>query len=274
MKVLVTGTTGYIGSAIAENLTAQGHTVVGIARSEGAATTLRAKGYEVVHGDITSPESIATAARTADAVIHTASTNDMNAPAADRAVVTALLDALEGSNKRFIYTSGVWGYGNTGEQPVDEDTTGTAPMIVAWREEIEHIVRRSTSRQIHPIIIRPAMVYGRGGGMVAMFAGQLAQGGSVAYPGTGENHWPLIHVGDLANLYVRALDKAAAGSVYNGVTEESMRVKDIAAAIANSRGVAAEAWPIEEARSAMGPMADALTMDQHVSGARARQQLG
>ena len=109
MKVLLTGATGYIGSAVADALRAAGHQVIGLARSETAARRLETRNIRVRRGDLNDAESLTQAAREADAVIHTASTNDENAPRADKAAVQALLSALEGSGKPFIYFSGkIW----------------------------------------------------------------------------------------------------------------------------------------------------------------------
>ncbi len=276
MNVLLTGATGYIGSVVAEALRQAGHSVVGVARSDEAAERLQERGHQPVRGDLSNPEGISAAARDADAVIHTASTNDMNAPAADQATTSALLDALAGSGKRYVYTGGVWVYGNTDEAVVDEDSPLNPPMIVAWRPAVENLVLAAQGRGVHPIVLRPAMVYGRGGGLPAMLVGQARGGGPVRYPGTGENHWPLVHVDDLADLYVRALEQAPIGAMYLGATDETMRLRALAEEAARLGGdsVRAEAWPLDEARAAMGPLADALALDQHVSGAKAMRELG
>ena len=106
MDVLVTGATGYVGSAVAEALIAAGHHVSGLARSQESAGKLGARGVSAVMGDITDAGRIGEVARDVDAVVHAASTHGPEAEEADRAAVAEILDALEGTHKTFVYTSG------------------------------------------------------------------------------------------------------------------------------------------------------------------------
>lgn len=274
MRVLLTGATGYIGSAVGEALQKAGHEVVGLARSEEATLRLEADGISALRGDLHDAESIAQAARDADAVIHTAATNGPDMPQTDRAVVEAILEALEGTDKPFIYTSGVWVYGNTGENIVDEESELDPAPLVAWRPAIEQSVLDAAKRRVRSIVIRPAMVYGRGGGMIAGFTNGAKEKGVVQFVGTGENRWSLVHVDDLADLYVLALEKAAAGTLLLAASGPAVRVREIAAAAGRTEGVKAQAWPVDEARGVLGPFADALALDQQVSGAKAQRLLG
>jgi nucleoside-diphosphate-sugar epimerase len=94
--------------------------------------------------------------------------------------------------------------------------------------------------------------------------------------GNGENRWPFVHVDDLADLYLLALEKAPAGTLLLAVGVTSVSIRDIATAA--SRGAGADgrvlAWPLDEARKALGEYADALALDQQASGERARKTLG
>jgi nucleoside-diphosphate-sugar epimerase len=276
MKVLVTGATGYIGSVVAEKLLAAGHEVIGLARSGEAVRKLEAAGVRPVRGSLQEVEGIARAAREADAVIHTAATGDASAPEADAQAVAAILDALDGTNKPFIYTSGVWVLGNT-DGVADEETELSPTLLVAWRPAIEQRVLAATARGVRSIVLRPAMVYGRGGGII----GEMVQAGrqkkQVRFVGTGENRWSLIHVDDLADLYLKALEKAPAGTLLMAAAGEAMRVRKIAEAASRAAGLdgsAVESWPIEQARERLGPYADALVLDQQVSAAKAERLLG
>jgi nucleoside-diphosphate-sugar epimerase len=276
MKVLLTGATGYIGSAVADALKHAGHEVVGLARSDAAAGRLEARGIRAHRGDLQDAESIAQAALEADAVIHAASTNGPDMPRTDRAAVEAILGALEGTDKPFIYTSGVWVNGNTGESIADEESALDPVPLVAWRPAIEQSVLDGASRHVRSIVIRPAMVYGRGGGMIGDFVNAAREKGVVQFVGTGENRWSLVHVDDLADLYVRALEKAPAGTLLLAASGPAVRVQEIAEAAGRTAGAGnrAQAWPVEEARGVIGPVADALVLDQQVSGEKARKLLG
>ncbi len=271
MKVLLTGASGYIGSAVADALKRAGHSVVGLARSPEAEKKCRDHGIIPTRGDLTDPVSIAMAVRNVDAVIWTATTND---PRADTSAVAAALDSVSGSGQSFIYTSGVWVHGDTGGKVVDESGPLNSVELVAWRPEIEHRVLKTPG--IRGIVIRPGIVYGRGAGIPNMLVASGRDHGTVQFIGDGENRWPVVHVEDLADLYVLALEKGSAGSVFIGVAGESEKVRDIAEAAADAAGVSGKvaAWPLAEARKKLGGFADALALDQQFSSQRAQDQLG
>ncbi|HEX8494307.1 MAG TPA: SDR family oxidoreductase [Pyrinomonadaceae bacterium] len=275
MKVLLTGATGYIGSVVAERLLAAGHEVIGLARSDEAARKLEASGVRPLRGDLQDSEVLTRAARVADGVIHTASTGDANAPQADAQAVAVILDALEGTSKPFIYTSGVWVMGNTNDRVADEETPLDPTPLVAWRPAIEQRVLAASERGVRSIVLRPAMVYGRGGGSVGEMIQSGRQKGVVRFVGTGENRWSLIHVEDLADLYVKALEKAPPATLLMVAAGPSMTVLEIAEAAARAADVDGhiESWPIEQARERLGPYADALVLDQQVSAEKAMRLL-
>jgi nucleoside-diphosphate-sugar epimerase len=271
--VFLTGGSGYIGGAVADRLKAAGHDVSGLARSETAAARLTAAGIRPVRGDFALPSTVAEAARGADAVISLATTYD---PAVDGPAIDAILDALAGSNKPFVYTSGIWSHGDTGGIVVDENSPPRPAALVEWRQAVEDRVRSGAKRGIRSVVIRPAIVYGRGGGLPAGFAESARKEGAARYVGTGENRWPFVHVDDLADLYLLALERAPAGSLLLAVDGPSVPVKDVAAAASRGAGKAGRtvATPLEEARRELGKYADALALDQQASGRRARELLG
>jgi nucleoside-diphosphate-sugar epimerase len=273
MRVFLTGATGYIGSAVAERLRAAGHELTGLARSDAAAARLTAAGIRSVRGDFSDPASVGAAARAADGVISMATTYDA---AIDGPAIDAILDALAGSDKPFIYTSGIWSHGDTGGAVVDETTPPRPAALVAWRQAVEDRVREGARRGIRSIVIRPAIVYGRGGGIPASFVESARKEGAARYVGTGENRWPFVHVDDLADLYLLALERAPAGSLLLGVAGPAHAVRDVAAAASRGAGAGGRtmAWPLEEARQKLGAYADALVLDQQASGRRAQELLG
>jgi nucleoside-diphosphate-sugar epimerase len=275
MKIFLTGATGYIGSAVAGKLLASGHKVVGLARSDEAARKLEAAGAEALAGALTDAETIKRGASEADGVIHAASTGGADAPQADAQAVEAILDALEGTGKPFIYTSGVWVLGDTNDRVADEETELNPTPLVAWRPANEQRVLDAAKRGVRSIVLRPGMVYGRGGGSVGEMVQAGREKGFVRFVGTGENRWSLIHVDDLADLYVKALESAPAGTMLLVANGPSMAVREIAEAAASAAGVGGrvESWPVEEARERLGAYADALVLDQQVSGAKAMRLL-
>ena len=273
MIIFLTGATGYIGSAVASALQKAGHTVIGLARSDEAAGRLHLRSIAVHRGDLASPDNLADAASSADAVIHTGTTNNGEL---DRAAVGRMLDAIAGTNKPFIYTSGVWVLGDTGGRVADETWAVNPLALVAWRPAVEQLVLQASARGVRSIVIRPGVVYGRGGGIPAEFVESARTSGAARYVGSGENHWPVIDVDDLADLYAKALEKAPAGALLLAADGSEHRVKEIAEAASIGAGAngRTESWPLEEARKKLGGYADALVLDQRVSAERARSMLG
>jgi nucleoside-diphosphate-sugar epimerase len=273
MQVFLTGATGYIGTAVADRLRAAGHTLTGLARSDAAASCLTTAGIRPVRGDFADPKSVGSAAGSADGVISLATTYN---PAVDGPAIDAILEALAGSDKPFVYTSGIWSHGDTGGAVVDETSPPKPAALVQWRQAVEDRVLDGAKRGIRTTVIRPAIVYGRGGGIPAGFVDSARKEGAARFVGTGENRWPFVHVDDLADLYLLALERAPAGSLLLGVSGPSHPVRDVA--VAASRGAGAggrtTAWPLEEARKTLGAYADALVLDQQASGRRAKETLG
>lgn len=273
LNVFLTGATGYIGGAIADALLAGGHAVAGLARSDQAARTLSARGIAPLRGDLTSPASLGKAAAESDGVIHAGTTNDGRL---DREAIGAMLDALRESAKPLLYTSGIWVLGDTGGRIADETWPAHPAALVVWRPGVEQLVLTAARQGLRTVVIRPGVVYGRGGGIAADFVQSARETGAARYVGTGENHWPLVDVDDLADLYVRALERASGGTLFHASDGSAYRVREIAEAASSGAGAGGrtESWLIEDARKTLGAYADALALDQLVSSDKARATLG
>lgn len=276
MNIFLTGATGFIGGSIAKALLRAGHSVTGLARTDEAAQRLKEQSITPFSGDIRNPSGFAQGVREADAVILAASVSGMEMGQVDAGVVETVLTALEGTNKTFIYTSGSWVLGNTGPMLASEETPTHPPMLVAWRPAVEQRVLASATRGVHSVVIRAGLVYGHGKGIPGLLVNLARKAGVARYIGDGENYWTLVHVDDLARAYVPALTQTPAGILLNVATEPSIRFKEIAEAAGRAAGIDghAETWPIDAARQVLGPLADALVLDIHMSGAKARHMLG
>jgi nucleoside-diphosphate-sugar epimerase len=261
MRIFVTGATGYIGTAVLEKLQQAGHQPVGLARSDASAAKLAQRGVEIKRGDLRDGRSIASGVHDCEAAIHLAIDFSRDTAQLDRAAITAL-----SAKKPFLYTSGVWVLGNTGDQGADENTPVHPPPLVAWRPDHEELALQSGG-----IVIRAARVHGRGGGAGRIFRQSAIAEGAVRIAGGGENRWPFVDVDDLADLYVLALN-APAGSLYHASAGASVRVIDLARAAAKGAPVVQE--PVDQARQRIGPMADALILDQVIRSTKAQHELG
>jgi len=270
MRVFVTGATGYIGRVLVERMRDLGHQALGLARSDASARKLEAAGVQSVRGDLRDTSVIARAARECDATVHLAM--DFSAPDAaqlDRALVETVLEEYRLTARPFLYTSGIWVLGDTGGAEADEESPIHPIPLAAERAVHEQLVLRA--RGARGIVIRPGMVYGRGGGMPDDFARQAREQGVVRMVGPGTNRWPLVDVDDLADLYVLALG-APAGSLYFAAVGPSIAVREIAAA--KSNGVPVESIPEDQARQKFGPLVDGLMLDQQVTAKKAMRELG
>ena len=185
MRVFLTGANGFIGGAVGRVLMRGGHQIHALARSPGAREFAAAHSYKVIEGSLEEPETLETAVRDADAVVHCAATGDMRQGDVDSAATRALLDALRGTGKRFVYTSGCWVYGNTGDRPADEKTPLAPPAIVAGRVEVEREVIDAATARVHAIILRPGVVFGQRRGLPGMLLANVKDG-AVQYVGDGK----------------------------------------------------------------------------------------
>ncbi|MFF0747508.1 NAD-dependent epimerase/dehydratase family protein [Streptomyces sp. NPDC004267] len=272
MKVLVLGATGYIGSAVVARLTLEGHDVVPLVRDALAL----APDVPVKVGDLADPESLRAAVTDdIDAVVNLAPPTGEEA--VDAAALDALLAPLRGTGRAFVYTSGVWVLGATGDAPVGEDAATDAIAIVGYRPRLERRVLDAAGDGVRALVVRPGIVYGQGGGIPAMMTGWAREHGTGRYVGSAATRWPMVHVDDLAELFVLALAKAAAGTVLHGVADEAVPVAALAAAADLAAGGTgrAESWPEEQAAVALGaPFAEALALHQVVSARRSFEDLG
>jgi nucleoside-diphosphate-sugar epimerase len=273
--VFMTGATGYIGGRVAHELRRQGHDVVGLARNEPAKEKLLRAGVHPVMGDMEDSPVLREMVADADAVIHCGFARGEKAPELEGAALDVMLDAIGSDHEAFIYTSGIWVYGSRGDAVVGEDAPLHPTPIVAWRPSHERRVLGAAAHRLRTIVIRPGMVYGDDGGIVA---GMVEQGrtGSVTVVGDGTNRWSCVRVDALAELYVLALERAERGSVYNAVRGAPVPYVEIARAASRAAGGngSVEHLTLEDARAAMGPFADALAVDLQVSSDRATRELG
>lgn len=276
MRAFLTGSTGYIGSAVLEGLLRAGYDVTALVRDPERAEQIALRGVKPVVGELTRAAGYVEAAEDADVIVHTAYERSKQGVEVDRGAIETLLAAAgrrvgAGSPATVIYTSGVWVLGETSE-PASEDAPLNPTPLVAWRPEHEALVRRlSRNGAIRTAIVRPGIVYGGARGIVSDLL-RDARNGLVRVVGDGHNHWPCIYHRDLADLYVRIAANPGAAGVFHANDEADERVADIVDAIARHAMVQQDVRhvPLPEARLKMGPYADALALDQIVRSPRAR----
>ncbi|MBI5282057.1 MAG: NAD-dependent epimerase/dehydratase family protein [Candidatus Solibacter usitatus] len=276
MKILVTGATGYVGGAVCDALKAAGHQVVGLARNQERAHLLESRGFVSRIGDLDDLPGLSAAAADSEAVIHAAMKFGAGAGARDSTAVAAMLDALAGSGKPFVYSSGVWVTGDTGGRMVGEAAMLKPPPLVAWRPTVEEMVCAAKERGVKSVVLRPGMVHGRKGGALAGLFQSAREHGAVRIIGNGENHWSTVHIDDLADLYVRAVTSPAPGELFIACGGMPQTTGKIARAVAEACGIEGkvELIPVETARQQLGPLADCLAMDLKAGSTKAARFFG
>lgn len=278
MKIFLTGGSGYIGRALLARFVKAGYDVSALARSPEAEEAIRSAGGRAVSGNLREPAAFAGIAAECDAVVHAGF--EQKGVAVEKGFLDTLLGELDrratdANRKHFIYTSGVWVLGNTGSTPADESASLDHPaQLAAWRPAHEKLVADAACSCITTSIIRPGIVFGGSGGICADFFATAEKTSAAIYVGDGKNHWPLIHLTDLADLYTLVLEKRA-GGIYHCVDEAAPTVMELARAAGEAcgKGGAVKGQPLDEARKTMGGFADALCLDQIVT-AKASRKLG
>ncbi|HEX3591706.1 MAG TPA: SDR family oxidoreductase [Pseudonocardiaceae bacterium] len=235
MRVFVTGASGWIGSAVVDELLTGGHDITGLARSDSSARAIEAKGARVRRGDLDDLDGIRAGAREADAVIHLANKHDWSDPAAsnaaERAAVQTIGDTLAGSGRPFLLASGVAAL--TQGRPATEADPSPFHGPDSPRGGSENLALEFVERGVHTVSLRFApTVHGTGDhGFIAALAAIARDKGVAGYPGDGTNHWAAVHRGDAARLTALGLAKAPAGARLHAVAEEGVPTREIAEAI-------------------------------------------
>jgi nucleoside-diphosphate-sugar epimerase len=284
MRVFVTGASGHIGFAVVGDLLAAKHQVIGLARSEASAEKLKAVGAEVLRGDLDNIDGLVAAAKAADGVIHLGYKHDLafggtpdgfvKAAEHDVRVVKAIGEALVGTNKPFVNTSGTAQlalFGGIKRTGTEEDIVAGGPRV-----DGENAVIALGQRGVRSSVIRlPPTVHSSldHHGFVPMFVGMARKNGFAAYIGDGANVWPAVHTLDAARLYRLALESAPAGSRLHGVQDEGVAFRAIAEAIAKGVGVPAKSVSAEDAPNFLGGMAHFAQANNPTSSARTRALL-
>jgi nucleoside-diphosphate-sugar epimerase len=275
MRVFITGGSGYIGSKVVQAFVAAGHEVTALTHSPENIPELESLGATPVRGDVQDPLGWSEMAAGHDELVHLA-LDDGSPVDADLGAIDGLLEVgrtTVGRNCHMIYTSGCWALGETGDEPADETVSLDHPApIVAWRPAHEAQVLGSSDETFFTAVIRPGIVYGGRAGLLAPLFESAAENGAAEYIERGDNRWSLVHRDDLARLYLEVAEKRASG-VFHGVDGMALPARDVAQAASRAAGAGGKTRSITltEARQRLGPVADALLLDQVLVGKRSRE---
>ena len=278
MKIFLTGATGFIGAYLVPELVEAGHHVVGLSRSVAGADALTRAGAAAVRGDVNDLERLRAAATGCDGVIHAAFNHDFanlkQHSENDRKVIDTLGEALAGSDRPLIVTSGT-GLSRSRTGGPATETDGYPPSAEQPRAATEEAADAIIAKGGHAMVLRLPQVHDtRHNGRIALHIQLARQKGWVAYVGEGANRLPAAHVTDVVRLYRLALEAGRSGARYNAVAEEGVAMRDIAEAIGAGLGLPVRSVSPEAAPDYFGWMAPLAMTDLAASSHLTRAALG
>lgn len=278
MRVFVTGATGFVGSAVVQELVGAGHQVLGLARSDKAAQALAAVGAQAHRGDVEDLDSLRRGAAAADAVAHLGFIHDFANFAAvceiDRRAVEALGSALVGSNRPFVVTSGT-ALVTPGRLASEKDASVLSVQQMP-RVATEEAVQAVADQGVRVALVRLSpSVHGVGDhGFVSALIGIARATGVSAYVGQGQNRWNAVHRLDAARVFRLALEHGAVDARYHAVAEEAIAFRTIAEAIGQGLNLPVVSKSPEEAAAHFGAYAGFTQLDAPATSQLTQQRLG
>ena len=276
MRVFITGAAGFIGTATTRELIANGHEVLGLARSDANAEILKRLGAKVHRGSLEDLESLRKGARESDGTIHLAFIHDFSKFAengqVDKRAIEAMGDVLVGTNKPFVVTSGT-GLIAPGEVVTEDMRRDAGPMMPRVSEQAGLAY---ASRGVRAMAIRLPQVHGEKGkaGLISLLVESARQKGAAAYVGEGKERWAAAHRLDVTRLYRLALEKGAANAIYHAVGEEGVAMRQIVEVVGRALKVPAVSIKQEQAGDYFGPLAMFAGLDMPASSAWTQKALG
>lgn len=276
MKIFVVGAAGFIGFNIATLLRRKGYEVYGLTRSPEKAKRLMQHEIIPVIGSMQDESTYQAVAEKCAVMIHAAADYANDQFGFDKKIIKAFFDTAKNSPERktLIYTSGVWVYGDSNGKTIDESTPLNPADNVKGREEVEALVM--SDKNVRSIILRPSMVYGKQGSLTNLWCDDAKRGDFIRVIGDGTNHYPMVHVDDLAQAFLLALESDVDHEAFNLAEDAHFTVNDVVAAIVKASDFKGEIKHLtpEEAESYVGGMAKPLAFDLHIDSQKAKRMLG
>lgn len=280
MKVFVTGASGFIGSAIVKELISAGHKVTGLARSEKSAKIVSEAGAGVLSGSLENLEILKQGALEADGIIHAAFFHDfmlsgdfsqfLKAAEMDKNAINAMGEALFGTGKPLVVTSGMLGLPLINGFITEESTTQHSPR------SSEATALALAEKGVNTSVIRlaPSVHDKADYGFIPFMISLARKNGVSAYPSEGTNHWCAVHRLDAAKAFRLAIEKGIKGALYNLVGDTGIEIKTIATLIGETLNLPVKSISGDELAKHFEWMSNFITMESIATGFKTQEQLG
>lgn len=276
MRVFVTGAAGYIGEAVAIAFRRQGHQVKGLVRKEADTIRLKRNEIEPVLASLSDPETYLKEISCCQVLVHCAFENSPQGITLDEMAIDTFLQSARSTElpRTVIYTSGCWVYGSNKNDWVDESSPLHPLSLVAWRPRHEEKVLKCGFSWVRPVVIRPGCVYGGRGGLTGFWFDSIARGSPIL-PGDGSQVWSMVHIDDLAELYVKAAEQELGPVIFNASDQSAYTIKECMEAVLLSQNLSTPILHLskEESGKKWGRLSEGLLAEQKILSGRAYRLL-
>jgi nucleoside-diphosphate-sugar epimerase len=274
MKVFVTGASGFVGSAVVNELIRTGHQVLGLARSEESAQAIRNAGAEVLMGDLEDLSSLKKGASESDGIIHTGFIHDFsnyaNSNEVEKIAINTMGEVLMGTNKPMVVTAGSLGLPLIGGMVTEESVL----QIPLRTSEPTALALAEKGVNISVVRLAPSTHDKGDKGFVPFIIHQARTNGVAGYPGDGTNRWPAVHRKDAAKLFCLALEKGIKGALYNAIGDNGIETKKIAELIGEKLNLPVKSLSEEETTKHFEWMSHFILFDNPATSFKTQELLG
>ncbi|CRG91019.1 hypothetical protein PISL3812_08067 [Talaromyces islandicus] len=257
-RIFMTGASGYLGSVITQLAIAQGYTVHGLSRNVSNDEKLKRLGAVPIRGDLQTLDVLRAEGTDAQVIIHLADVMTRNPDyneglRIDAAAVDTICEALKGTDKRLLVTSGSL---VTAADPTGRETTETSPRWEAPvndRHKAEDHAMSWAEKGVHVMSIRLApYVYGRGGSGVQLFMKMAVGRGELIYIDDGDFKTSAVHVDDAARMYLLAAEKGNVREAFNCTSSTNTTAWQLAQAMGSILDLPVKSVKFEDALATYG----------------------
>lgn len=269
MRVLLTGATGFVGSAALRALEERSHNVTVLVRSDKTAARMVSLGHKTASVDLSDLPRLRELSRGMQAVIHCAASDNSDFWPISESAAGAMMDGLD-DGAVFATHGGSIVFGPTGTAPSTPQHFSPPPPLIR-RAEVDKSIVTAAGKRLTAVLAYGSFVYGgKGAALPELLINVARRTGIAAYPGNGQALWSSVHVDDFGALLVDAIENARAGHHSVFAADATISIKEAALAVGHALALPSQSIDGAAADDAFGPFAKALLINQVFSDLPAR----